>query len=244
MPLASAPTLNAAHLPDDAKAWFEPMRRSLEKFGRDAAAATAAAIQYDDNLELYSASITTPDDWIAVSYQNSWVDFDANLAARYRKDANGVVWVKGRAKSGATSTIFTLPTGYRPPDQLLFAQRGNSIFASVQVDALGVVKQIDGTTADCSFNLSFSAADRRPDISRTSAGGYPVQWVTGVRGVPQNIVCWQATEKTVGAETRSMLPCVWDASTTSDGRTQVNVRSVPALAPLTVYNLVFAVFGR
>jgi hypothetical protein len=157
-----------------------------------------------------------------------------------------VVQVKGRVGSGTVATtIFTLPTAYWPAEHQLFAVRSNGSFGSIHViGTTGDVKQADGTNVDLSLSLTFAAKDRRPDITKTAAGGYPVQWLSSVRGVVQNVVCWQAAELVAGAEVRSMLPCVWDTAIASDGRTQINVRTVPGLNPLTAYNLVFAVFGR
>jgi hypothetical protein len=243
--LIAPPSLPLAGLSAELQAALDPWRRPLEKLGRDAAALAGGALQYNDNLELYSATITTPDDWQAITFLNSWVTYDATLAPAYRKDDRGAVWVKGRAKSGTTGAIFNLLTAYRPPDQLLLVQRGAGGFASVQVDAAGDVKIIDGGNTDLSLNFSFTAADRRPALPAAASGGYPVSWVTGVRGDVQNVVCWSATESPgAGKAIRSTLQCVWDTAVADGGRTRVNVRLVPGLAPLQKYSLVFAVFGR
>jgi hypothetical protein len=91
MPLLAAPTLNAATLPPQMREALEPFRRTLERFGRDASAAVGASIQYDDNLELYSASITTPDDWHTVgatgepAFQNSVGRTSAPRRATHRR---------------------------------------------------------------------------------------------------------------------------------------------------------------
>lgn len=62
-----------------------------------------------------SADIQTP------TLAGAWVNFGAPFqTARYWKDAHGVVHLEGLVKSGV-GTIFTLPTGYRPVADNLFA---------------------------------------------------------------------------------------------------------------------------
>ena len=71
-----------------------------------------------------------PDHWHYVgatgepAFQNSWVNEGIYQAARFMKDVVGVVRIEGLVKSGS-STIFTLPVGYRPPDRLLISTLGD-----------------------------------------------------------------------------------------------------------------------
>jgi hypothetical protein len=62
------------------------------------------------------------EDWITPTLLNSWVDFGSGWATvQYMKDALGFVHIKGMPKSGSlAATIFTLPAGYRPLENLLF----------------------------------------------------------------------------------------------------------------------------
>lgn len=57
-----------------------------------------------------------------VGFQNSWANFGAPYnTAGYFKDSSGVVHLKGLVNGSGTTVIFTLPAGYRPPAQSLFA---------------------------------------------------------------------------------------------------------------------------
>ena len=66
---------------------------------------------------------STTTGWTAATYQNSWVSYGSPFsAARYIKDDLGVVHLDGLVKNGTIgTTIFTLPVGYRPAYQQLFA---------------------------------------------------------------------------------------------------------------------------
>lgn len=241
-----ARTIAEEQIPDEHRDWVRSaIIGPFNKAQKEIAALANSGLLVSDNLaaQVFTIKVQVPDDWQPVAYQNGWVDFDSLLAARYRKDANGIVWVKGRARSGSASTIFTLPTAYRPPDQLLFAQRGNSVFASVQVNSTGAVFQVDGTTADCSFNLSFVAADRSP----VPAACWPVSIACALSARPAGVVLWSAQDL---ANPPSYLPALgavdWTYATkaNSDGTTQgsIKIRNVPGLAPGKKYALTFAAF--
>jgi hypothetical protein len=51
------------------------------------------------------------------AFQNGWVNYDPSFTPlSFRKDPAGQVAIRGMVKSGSIpATIFTLPTGYRPP---------------------------------------------------------------------------------------------------------------------------------
>jgi len=58
--------------------------------------------------------------WITPTLVNSWVAFDTRTA-KYKKADYGRVYLKGVVKNGTIgATIFTLPTGYRPDEALIF----------------------------------------------------------------------------------------------------------------------------
>ena len=58
--------------------------------------------------------------WITPTLVNSWVAFDTRTA-KYKKADYGRIYLKGVVKSGTIgATIFTLPTGYRPDEALIF----------------------------------------------------------------------------------------------------------------------------
>lgn len=70
-----------------------------------------------DNNEFYN-----PNAWQNVSFQNSWVNYAGSYQlCQYRK-LGDMVQLRGMAKLGTVgTTIFTLPSGYRPPAYLIFA---------------------------------------------------------------------------------------------------------------------------
>ncbi len=120
---------------------------------------TVAQIQA---LILAAAGLMVPDaNWIAPTFQNGWTNFGAPYAtAGYRKDALGVVWIKGLVKGSSPNAIFTLPAGYRPAETKHFA-----VESSVGTPPLGVIYiRSDGVVwpdwayADSlSLNVSFLA---------------------------------------------------------------------------------------
>jgi hypothetical protein len=66
-----------------------------------------------------------PTAWARVTLQNGAVE-DSSEPFNYRKDAFGVVWLVGRLISGPdTTTVFTLPAGFRPSQTCAFPQVGN-----------------------------------------------------------------------------------------------------------------------
>lgn len=96
--------------------------------------------------------------WIAPTFTNSWVNYDSAIfnPAGYMKDTLGFVHLRGLVKSGTAGTaIFTLPAGYRPYRQELFASLQNNAIGRIDVTTAGVVThslggnpfvQLDGLT--------------------------------------------------------------------------------------------------
>lgn len=85
--------------------------------------------------------------WQTVTYQNSWTTYSTSWGpAEYYKDHAGVVHMRGLIKSGTVgATAFTLPAGYRPGVQLLFAIISNEAIARVDVKANGEVVVTNGS---------------------------------------------------------------------------------------------------
>lgn len=83
-----------------------------------------------------------------VGFQNSWVNYDTATyaAAAFRKEPTGRVALRGLIKNGTVNAaIFTLPAGYRPPKELLFAPDNNASPATdVRVKADGTVLLASG----------------------------------------------------------------------------------------------------
>lgn len=91
------------------------------------------------------------------AFQNSWVNFaSGHHNAGFYKDPDGVVYLVGLVKNGAaTSTMFTLPAGYRPDQNLRFACMANGAITNVTVAPDGTVRQGGtGTTTNVWVNLS------------------------------------------------------------------------------------------
>lgn len=82
-----------------------------------------------------------------IAFQNGWVNFGGtNATCSYYKDAFGRVWLKGTAKSGTINTaIFTLPSGYRPAEEEIFAVVSNGVFGGVVVRPDGTVTCFSGS---------------------------------------------------------------------------------------------------
>lgn len=80
--------------------------------------------------------------WIAPTFQNSWVNYGGGVHANagYRRDADGVVHLRGLVKSGTiASAMFTLPAGYRPSMQLIHPAVSNDTIGRVDVLTTGEV---------------------------------------------------------------------------------------------------------
>jgi hypothetical protein len=77
-------------------------------------------------LDAIAAAFPVQGKWQAPTFQNSWENYEVAgtwIPAAYRKGMDGRVTIRGLVKhAGATgtSTIFTLPIGFRPSKQLVF----------------------------------------------------------------------------------------------------------------------------
>ncbi len=90
----------------------------------------------------------------APMFQNSWVNFDTTRTAGFSKDSLGWVRLRGVVKSGTvSSTIFTLPTGFRPKRSMTFVGDSNNAYQTVGVNLNGNVFQ--GTSAGASNAWQF-----------------------------------------------------------------------------------------
>lgn len=79
--------------------------------------------KYNSTIGVWTKNVLVDDDpWHVIGaagepvYQNSWVDYGTDWGgARFRKTADGTVYMQGLVRAGTISeTIFTLPAGYRP----------------------------------------------------------------------------------------------------------------------------------
>ena len=100
--------------------------------------------------------------WQTPTLVNGWVNYGSPYtSAGYTKDSNGVVHLRGLVKSGATTTgtvIFTLPAGYRPTSDWIFALVANDLLGQCRVDTSGNVKYWTGSNFWFSLDgISFAA---------------------------------------------------------------------------------------
>lgn len=115
--------------------------------------------------------MSSPDAWHDVgtgsepAFTNSWVNHASLASARFTRDADGTVHVEGCIKNGTNgASAFTLPIGYRPGRDLIFAAHqydGASVVgnSTVRVGSDGTVKfSGTGTLAECWINATFRAA--------------------------------------------------------------------------------------
>lgn len=96
----------------------------------------------------------TDSGWIALSYGANWADYGVDYpAGKYKKDANGRVWVQGLVKKTAAlayiDAIATLPTGYRPTTQHLWlaASAAATAATDLRVATDGTINLIAGGSA-------------------------------------------------------------------------------------------------
>jgi len=82
--------------------------------------------------------------WFTPTFVNSWADLAGGHDARYIKDlTNGIVYMKGLVTGGSdstTTTIFTLPVGYRPSTTLRIIEETSGGAGVMQVLATGQVQ--------------------------------------------------------------------------------------------------------
>ena len=85
-----------------------------------------------DLLADTSQTITWDGDWLYPAFENGWSNFGSGFgAARFRKTANGLVYVEGLIKDGGPTFIaFRLPEGYRPGHRIITTNVNNGVNAA------------------------------------------------------------------------------------------------------------------
>jgi hypothetical protein len=94
-------------------------------------------------------TITASPVWTTISPTAGWTNGSGDQALAYRKDAYGVVYLRGRITNtagSASTTVVTLPAGFQPP-----AIRGAMVFGFSAAAAIG-------TTIDTSGNVQMQSA--------------------------------------------------------------------------------------
>ena len=114
-----------------------------------------------------AASSTTPL-WEIPSLQNGWVNYDAaHASAKFTRTSAGVVVLSGLIRNGSTAastTLFTLPPGYRPSGTLILSQATNGTTVTrIDIDSAGNVVLISPAAASSGWvsldGASFLAVD-------------------------------------------------------------------------------------
>lgn len=107
--------------------------------------------------------VSQDDEWINVTYLNSWVDFGtAYFHVAYKKDKFGFVELRGSCKNGTTAAPFTLPIGFRPEKTIIFpinsVPSGTTVTPNVSITNVGVVTLANYTNTGVSFDgIKFQA---------------------------------------------------------------------------------------
>lgn len=115
-----------------------------------------------ESQEVALPSTRLDETFIAPTLLNSWVNFDATTynAAGFYKDSAGIVHLRGTVKSGVVgSAIFTLPAGYRPVREEIFACSTNNTIGRLDVAPTGDVTLPTGSNVYASLDgITFRAA--------------------------------------------------------------------------------------
>jgi hypothetical protein len=98
--------------------------------------------------------------WTSPTLLNSWVNFGGGFdGAGFRKDYSGQVRLRGLIKNGTVSTtpptnlLFTLPSGYRPPNSKLFLSFSNGLPIVIGISYTGDVVVDSGTVSTTYISL-------------------------------------------------------------------------------------------
>ena len=104
--------------------------------------------------------------------QNGWVVNSAGLTPTFYKDLSGVVHINGAIKDGTAvfgTTLFTLPTGFRPSGDVYssgFANNGvSNVPAYIGIDNAGTVYFGQGGNAIITTQASFVASNAANSVS-------------------------------------------------------------------------------
>lgn len=97
--------------------------------------------------------------WTSPTLLNSWVYYGSWSPVGYYKDQMGIVHLRGLVKSGTiNAAIFTLPTGYRPAADAIFAGSSIDAYCRINVSNAGNVIPINGNNSwVCLDGITFLA---------------------------------------------------------------------------------------
>lgn len=114
------------------------------------------------DASIASTDLVADEACITPTFTNGWANYGGLWSTcQYYKDSGGIVRLKGLGASGTTTqSLFTLPVGYRPSEQLIFIVMSNSIIARMDIYPDGSVMPNTGiSNAWVSLdNISFRGA--------------------------------------------------------------------------------------
>jgi len=98
----------------------------------------AQKLDVNGNVQISGSIINEA--WQIPALQNNWINYGNGLAtAAYYKDKERRVHLKGSIKNGNSETLYVLPPGYRPLENLFFLVPINSSFGVLIVASDGRV---------------------------------------------------------------------------------------------------------
>lgn len=246
MPTLNPPLLQglAAGLPPDIGQKLGAALRAQDKHNVDVAASLSSALVRGDTLQVltpYTAAspLTVPTDWQTPTLNSGWSNFGSPWeVAAYRKNSSGLVTVKGLVKStnALPSTVFTLPTGFRPAENVRTASSGSTgggdAFYSLSFQTDGSVVCQSGAaapSASLSVDSSFYCSDFSPYVP--SCFPFDVLWA---KPYPPTLVLAQCAA-TDGSNV-AMALADW-TTVVKGGSTFLHVRNLPGLLPSKSYSV-------
>jgi microcystin-dependent protein len=128
------------------------------------------------------------------AFENGWGNYGGSFApASFRKWPDGTVSIRGLVSGGAVnSAVFTLPSGYRPPGDLIFcADMNSNAHTRVNVNATGFVGVQPGSASYVSISVprfdtetvtEWSVGPKGDKGDPGAGGGISVQRIIGKLG--------------------------------------------------------------
>lgn len=85
--------------------------------------------------------------WVNATYNTGWTDYYGTYHSVGYKKVGDLVYLRGTCKriSGSSSTIITLPSGYRPAKNVPFAASSNYLNCGIDIDSAGNVVLVGGS---------------------------------------------------------------------------------------------------
>ncbi len=216
----------------------------LNSFQTDVAGALNRRLTLTENTAcLITKPVTaTAPDWTAPTLLNSWVNYDTSLynSAGYWCDDRGFVYLRGVVKDGTgiPTTVFTLPAGYRPTREYIFATTSNGAYGRLHVTAAGAVSASFGNVASFVLDGACFAVSGAPPA--WSGAGWPLTLQADF-AQPVRAVLLVSAVDTSGTQVTSVGAAGVDWSKAANN--QVYVRRVAGLTPGRRYELTFLLVG-